>query len=331
MAELSHEQLVLMLKKKKAPVHVRIGRSVWADRHFLPMMLPAAVCLIIWSYLPMPGVLIAFQQMSFASPNFFVNLFNPRAWVGLDQFMAYLDSPNLWLTLRNTLSYNIAFLVTGTVGGVFLAIAATELWNKRIAKLYQSVLIFPAFLSWVIISYILFSLLGTFGVFNTFLTDWGMQPVAWYAQGDMWPFLLPALNLWKGVGLGSIFYFAAISSIDQEMYESAALDGASRIKQIWHITLPFLKPTIIVLTILALGGIIRTDFGLFYVATREMGGGMLYESTVTIDVFTFSQLRSRGNLPLATAVGLMQSLVGLLMIIGVNLIVRKVDKESAMF
>ena len=275
---------------------------------------------------------MAFQRVSIAGRSFFYNLLHPIKWVGMQNFNAYFLSPDFINTTRNTLIYNLVFLTLGLVGSVFVAIAASELWNKRLVKFYQSVMILPAFLSWVIVSYLIYSLLNPqFGVVNGILTRMGLEPVSWYSEKRAWVVLLPLFNLWKGVGLGSIYYFAAISGINPEIYESAMLDGASRFKQIIYITLPMLKQTMIILTILNLGNIIRSDFGLFYVATLQMGRGALYETVSTIDTYTYSLLMSSGRVAIGTAVGFYQSFVGLAMILGVNLIVRKLDKDSAMF
>jgi len=296
------------------------------------MCLPGIIWLLLFAYLPMPGILMAFQRVSIAGQSFFHNLFHPIKWIGMQNFNAYFKSPDFFNTTRNTLLYNLIFLVLGLAASVFVAIAANELWNKRAVRFYQSVMILPAFLSWVIVSYLIYSLLNPqFGVVNNLLVKWGFQPVSWYSNKKAWMILLPLFNMWKGVGLGSVYYFAAISGINPEIYESAMLDGASRFKQIIYITLPMLKQTMIVLTILNLGNIIRTDFGLFYVATLQMGRGALYETVSTIDTYTYSLLMSSGRIALGTAVGFYQSFVGLAMIIGVNLIVRKIDKDSAMF
>jgi putative aldouronate transport system permease protein len=299
---------------------------------FLLMCLPAVVYLILFAYLPMPGILMAFQRVAIGGGSFFYNLFHPTAWAGFSNFNAYFGSPFFLSTTRNTVLYNLLFMSLGLFGSVFVAIAASELWNKQIVKFYQSIMILPAFLSWVVVSYLIYSLLNPqFGVVNNLLVQMGLEPVNWYTEKMAWPILLPLFNLWKGVGLGSIYYFAAISGIEQEMYEAAQLEGASRFKQIIYITLPMLKPTMIILTILGLGGIIKSDFGLFYVATLQMGRGALYETVSTIDTYTYSLLMMSGRTALGTAVGLYQSFVGLFMIIGVNMIVRKIDKDSAMF
>jgi len=299
---------------------------------FLLMCLPGVVWLLLFAYLPMPGVLMAFQRVAIGGGGFFKNLIQPAAWVGMSNFKAYFGSPFFLSTTLNTLLYNLVFMTLGLVGSVFVAIAASELWNKRIVKLYQSIMILPAFLSWVIVSYLIYSLLNPeFGVVNNLLVHWGFKSVNWYSEKAAWPILLPLFNLWKGVGMGSIYYFAAISGIDPQMYEAAQIEGASRFKQIIYLTLPTLKPTMIILTILGLGGIIRSDFGLFYVATLNMGRGALFDTVSTIDTYTYSLLMMSGKTALGTAVGLYQSFVGLIMIVGVNLIVRKIDKDSAMF
>lgn len=326
------ENTALAMTKKKGPWYQRFWKTLKADRRFLLMILPGTILLILFSYLPMPGILMAFQKLSMKSNNFFVNLFHPMKWIGFDNFRGYFMSPNFWQTTRNTLGYNIMFLTTGLIGNVFVAIAANELWSKRATKIYQSLMILPAFLSWVIISYLLYALLETdYGVFNQLLTSLGLPTIKWYANSKVWPILICILNLWKGVGLGSIYYFAAICGIDQELYESARIDGASRFKQIRHITLPMLKPTMIILTIMNLGGIIRTDFGLFYVATLQMGHGALYDTVSTIDTYTYSMAISAGKPAIGTAVGLYQAVIGFIMIVSVNMIIRKIDRDSAMF
>jgi putative aldouronate transport system permease protein len=320
-------------KGKKRPLPRRFWDVMKSDWKYWPMLMPGLAWLFLFNYLPLPGILIAFQRISLKSTNFFVNLFNPLKWAGLSNFRGYFTSPDFLITTRNTLLYNFIFIVTGLVAGVFVAIAASELWNRRATKIYQTIMILPAMLSWVIASYLLYSLLEpSFGVLNGALRALGFAPINWYAENGVWVWLLPLLNMWKGVGLGSIYYFAAIAGMDQEIYESAMLDGATRFQQIMRITVPLLRPTMIVLTVLSLGGIIRTDFGMFFVATRNQGMGALYKSLSTVDTYTYSMLMSTGgNMSIGAAVGLYQSIVGLVTIVGVNLIIRRVDRESAIF
>jgi putative aldouronate transport system permease protein len=322
----------ISLLKNKDPWFIRPWKAIVADRWFLLMCLPGIVWLLLFSYLPMPGIVMAFQRIAIGGKNFLDNLLHPVAWIGMRNFNAYFGSPDFLRTTLNTLAYNIVFMALGLAGSVFVAIAASEIWNKTAVRFYQTVMILPAFLSWVIVSYLIYSFLNPeFGVVNNFLVQNGFEAVRWYNEKKVWYVLLPLFNLWKGVGLGSIYYFAAISGLDVEMYEAAQVEGASRFQQIMKITLPLLKPTMVVLTILGLGSIIRSDFGLFYVATLQMGRGALYETVSTIDTYTYSLLMSSGRISLGASVGLYQSVVGLFMIIGVNLIVRRIDKDSAIF
>jgi putative aldouronate transport system permease protein len=301
------------------------------NRMFLFMVLPGAVYVLIMNYLPMPGVIMGFQRMSLAGGNIVKNILNSK-WVGLDNFSFFFKSPDAFNVTRNTILYNIAFIALGLISSVFVAVAASEIHNRKLTKFYQTIMILPAFLSWVIVSYLLYSFLNpSFGAINTMLKDRGLDTVDWYGADKYWPVIIPFLNLWKNVGLSSIYYFAAISGIDQEMYQSAQLDGASRWKQIWYITIPSLRSTMVILTILNLGNIIRTDIGLFYVATLQMGGGALYKAVSTIDTYVYVALMRSGQLSLGAAVGFFQSFVGLIMVVGVNLIVRRIDKDSAMF
>jgi putative aldouronate transport system permease protein len=305
-------------------------RTLKANWAFLLMVLPGTVYVFIFSYLPLPGLVMGFQRLSLASNNIVTNILNSR-WVGFANFEFFFKSPDAFKITRNTIIYNVVFIVLGLVAAVSVAIAANELHSKTAVKFYQSVMILPAFLSWVVVSYLLYSFLNPdFGVVNMALKSLNLPRVNWYSEKRAWPFLLPLFNMWKGVGMGSIYYFAALSGIDQEMYQSAQLDGASKWKQIVHITLPCLRPTMIILTILSLGNIIRSDFGIFYVATLELGKGALYDVASTIDTFVYITLKG-GRMPLATAIGLFQSVVGFFMIVAANLVVRKVDRDSAMF
>jgi putative aldouronate transport system permease protein len=292
-------------------------------------MAPGIIYLLIFAYLPMPGIVMAFQKLT-SGPSFIKSLLSAE-FVGLRNFEFFFISPDAPMALRNTVLYNLVFMLLGLVAAVFVAVAASELYSKRATKFYQTVMILPAFLSWVVVSYLLYSILEpNYGSLNGMLKIFGIAPISWYSDAPKWPFILPFLNLWKGVGMGSIYYFASISGIDQEMYESAWLEGASRFKQIIHITIPCLKTTMIILTILSLGSIIKTDFGLFQIATLNLGRGALYDVATTMDTYVYSTI-NKGRYTLGAATGLFQSVVGLIMIVSVNAVVRKIDKESAMF
>ena len=315
----------------KAPKKRSLLQRLYRDRMFLLMALPGILFLLVFAYLPMGGVLVAFKKMTFNQSNFVLNFLHSQ-WIGTKNFDFFFKSPDAFRVTRNTVLYNLMFIVSGLVASVFVAISASEIFSKRATKFYQSVMILPAFLSWVIVSYLLYSFLNpTYGFINTTLKSMGLGTVSWYQDQKFWPFIFLFLNLWKNVGLSSIYYFAAISGIDPEMYQSAQIDGATRWKQILHITIPCLRPTMIILTILSLGGIIRSDFGLFWVATLNLGKGSLFNIGSTIDTYIYSALINNGSISLAAASGLYQSIVGFIMIVGANFIVRRIDPEYAIF
>jgi putative aldouronate transport system permease protein len=301
------------------------------NKAFLLMALPGTIWLLIFCYLPMGGVFIAFKKMTFFKSSFIENILISE-WVGFQNFEFFFGSPDAWRVTRNTILYNLVFIAVGLIVAVTIAIAANELHSKRASKYFQSVMILPAFLSWVAVSYLVYSFLNPgFGVINNLLSLLGIAPVDWYKTEQYWPFIFLFLNIWKGAGMGSIYYFAALTGIDQEMYQAAQLDGASKWKQTIHVTIPSLRSTMIILTILSLGNVVRSDFGLFWVTSSNLGGGALFNVGSTIDTYIYKALISNGNISLAAASGLYQSVVGFATIVSANLIIRKIEPESAMF
>ena len=212
-----------------------------------------------------------------------------------------------------------------------IAILLNELLSTRMRKTYQTVLLLPQLISMVIVAYIVYAFLNTESGFinNTLLNAAGKEPVYWYSEKKYWPFILTFVNLWKGMGYSCIVYLASIMGIDQSMYESAKIDGAGRMRQIWSITLPLLKPTIITMILMSVGRIFYSDFGLFYQVT--MNSGALYEYTSTIDTYVYRALLQMNDLSMSSAAALYQSAVGFVLIVAVNAIVRKVDSENALF
>jgi putative aldouronate transport system permease protein len=311
-----------MKKRKRSLQHV-------GTLPYLLMLVPGIVILLINNYLPMFGVIMAFQQYRFRD-NFFASVLNSR-WVGLENFRFLFANPHLWETLRNTVLYNFAFILLGMVVPVAVAIALNELRQRYAARFYQTVTFLPFFLSWIIISYLVFSLFTFDGAVNTMIMKpLGLDPGNWYMRPDIWPFLLIALHLWRFTGYNSIFYLAALSGINQEYYEAAMIDGAKKSQQIWYITIPHLKPIIIILSLLAVGRIFNSDFGLFY--NIPMNRSTLFPATEVLDTFIYrSMMRSTADLGRPVAASLFQSLVGFITIISVNLIVRKVEPDSALF
>jgi len=232
---------------------------------------------------------------------------------------------------RNTILYNFAFIVIGTALGIFVAILLTEIVKSVWAKFYQSALLLPYLLSWVVISYMVFAFLNSDSGFinNAVLKVLGMAPVSWYTKSNIWPFILILVFLWQTVGHTSIIYMASIAGIDKGIYEAAKIDGAGKIKQIFYITLPLLRPTITIMVLMAIGKIFFSDFGLFYQV--PMNSGALYGVTQTIDTFVYRGLMELNDVGMSSAAGLFQSCVGFVLVITANALVRKMNPENALF
>ena len=294
----------------------------------LPLMLialPGLIYLLINNYLPMFGVFLAFKDYSYIK-----GIFGSK-WNGLDNFEFLFRTKDAWIMTRNTLLYNAAFIVLGTVFAIFVAILIHELGKKRRVKFFQASLMLPNLLSWVVVGFIVYAFLNADNGFinKTVYKGLGLEPVSWYSYKDPWPFILILVYLWKFVGTNSIIYVAGIAGIDQELFEAAQLDGASKVKQILHITVPMLKPTIITLTLMAIGRIFYSDFGLFYQVPAN--SGRLFDVTQTIDTYVYRGLMERNDVGMSAAAALYQSVVGFLLVLAANGLVRKIDKENALF
>lgn len=251
-------------------------------------------------------------------------------WIGLKNFEFLFKSVDLTRIVRNTLVYSITFIITGLILNVLIAILLNEVSkNRRALKYYQTTMIFPNFLSWVIVGYITYALFNpSLGILNQLRGFFGLESIDVYMHTRYWPGILILVNLWKGVGMGSMFYFAALIGIDESLYEAARIDGASRLQQILHISLPGLIPLMTIMSILAMGSVFRGDFGLFYQIPRDVS--LLYESTDIIDTYVFRGLQNN-SYGMASAVGFVQSVVGLLLVTGTNAIVKKISPENSMF
>lgn len=299
------------------------------NKVLLFMILPGALWFLIFSYLPILGTVIAFKDYKIHRDGFFASVFNSE-WVGLDNFKFLFATDDAWVITRNTLVYNFIFIIVGLVCTVALAIALSELVNKKLAKVYQTGMFMPYFLSWVIVGYFTFSFLSVDkGVINQIIIWFGGDPVQWYSESKWWPYILTFMNIWKGTGYGSVVYLAAIVGIDKSYYEAAMIDGATKWQQIKHITLPTIKPLMIMLTILAIGRIFYADFGLFYQIPRDSGA--LYSVTNVIDTYVYRGMTAMGELGMSTAVGLYQSIIGFILVITSNWIIRKIDRDNAIF
>lgn len=304
-------------------------KDLWKNRAWLFMVLPGTIWLLVFSYLPMFGTVLAFKNYKMHPGGFVQSLINSE-WVGFDNFKFLFTSGDAFRITRNTILYNLVFIVLGLIFAVFVAITLSEIANKKLAKVYQTGMLFPHFLSWVIVSYFVFSFLSTDkGMVNSILSTFGAEPVAWYSEPKHWPFILIFMNIWKGVGYGSIVYLAAIVGIDRTYYEAATIDGASKWQQIKNITIPLIVPLMIILTIMAIGRIFNSDFGLFYNIPRN--SAVLYPVTDVIDTYIYKGLMNMGNIGMSTAAGLYQAAVGFILIMTTNKLVKKVDPEYGLF
>jgi putative aldouronate transport system permease protein len=291
---------------------------------FLMLLIPL-IYIIIQFYLPMMGLVVAFKNYNYTDGLF------KSPWSGLVNFKYLFMSQDAWIITRNTIGYNLVFIFVGLFFAITFAVMLNELKNKFAAKFYQSVMFLPYFLSWVIVAYMVYALLQpTNGLISRQLAALHIVAPNWYQEPKYWPFILTAVNLWKNVGYSTVIYLAAITGIDDTYYEAATLDGCNKINQIKYITLPFLKPTIIVLTLMGLGNIFRSDFGLFYQVT--MDSGMLYQATNTIDTYVYRGLTmGTGNIGMASAAGFYQSCVGFIIVLFANWVIGKISNEDKIF
>ena len=311
---------------KKA--EVKKGKKKNALKEYWPlylMMLPALLYLLINNYIPMAGMVIAFKKLNFAKGIW------ASPWAGLKNFKFLFASRDAWVITRNTLLYNVAFILVNMVIGIAIAILITEIRNTKLKKIYQSAILLPFLMSMVILSYIVYALLSAENglVNNSILPLFHMDPIQWYQKPKYWPAILIIANCWKGVGYGCLIYIASLIGIDPSFYEAARLDGASKWQEITKITLPSLVPTIITLLLLSIGRIFYSDFGLFYQV--PMNSGVLFPTTNVIDTYVYRALIEQGNISMSSAAGVYQSLVGFCVVMLSNWIVRKVDKDQALF
>ena len=311
---------------KKA--EVKKGKKKNALKEYWPlylMMLPALLYLLINNYIPMAGMVIAFKKLNFAKGIW------ASPWAGLKNFKFLFASRDAWVITRNTLLYNVAFILVNMVIGIAIAILITEIRNTKLKKIYQSAILLPFLMSMVILSYIVYALLSAENglVNNSILPLFHIDPIQWYQKPKYWPAILIIANCWKGVGYGCLIYIASLIGIDPSFYEAARLDCASKWQEITKITLPSLVPTIITLLLLSIGRIFYSDFGLFYQV--PMNSGVLVSTTNVIDTYVYRALIEQGNISMSSAAGVYQSLVGFCVVMLSNWIVRKVDKDQALF
>lgn len=297
----------------------------------LTMVAPGAIWLILLRYLPMAGIVMAFQDYKiYTKDPSFINNLTHSAFVGLKNFKFLFATSDTWVMIRNTLAYNVVFIILGLVISVTFAIMLNEITHKFVAKTYQTLMFFPYFLSWVVAAYFVQAFLDpTRGLLVNLMESWGMTPPDFYNDCGPWPFILTLCNVWKNTGYSAILYLAAITGIDASQYEAASIDGASKWQQIKYVTLPHLKTMIIILFIMNVGKIFCADFGLFF--NVPLQSGPLYPVTQVVDTYVYRAMMTTQNYGMSTAAGLLQNLVGFICIMTANTIVRKIEPDSALF
>ena len=304
----------------KISVRKRRSRRV----NYIPlylMMLPGILYLLINNYLPMFGIVIAFKNFSYKKGIW------GSDWCGLKNFEFLFRTKDAFIMIRNTLLYNLLFILLGLVIALCIAIMMTEIGRWKIAKVIQPIICFPNMISIIIVSYLVYAFLGSNGFINhTVLNGNG---IGWYSEAKYWPFILPIVYFWKSAGYSSIIYIASMSGIDPTLYEAAKLDGATKMQQIFKITLPIIRPMIMLMLLLNVGRIFSSDFGLFLQV--PMNSGMLYNTTQTIDTYVYRALMELNDIGMSSAASVFQSIVGFVLVIASNLCVRRMDPESALF
>lgn len=288
------------------------------------MMLPGFIYLLINNYIPMAGLTIAFKRFDYSKGIW------GSEWCGFDNFTYLFKTQDALNIIRNTIGYNLVFIILGNVLAVAVAIMLNNLRGQMNKKIYQTVILIPYLISMVVVSYIVFGFLSQEnGFLNKLIVSMGGDPISWYTTSKYWSFILVIVNLWKGFGYSSILYYATVIGIDSSLYEAATVDGANKWKQIWHVTLPGLKGTIITMVLLNLGRMFYTDFGLFYQV--PMRSGLISSVTDTIDVFVYKGLTQLNDVGRASAAGFLQSVLGFVLVLTANYIVRKIDEDNALF
>lgn len=299
-------------------------KKFYLYRVFLVMLLPAVLYTLIFSYYPMTGIVLAFKKYNYnggiwGSP-----------WNGLENFEFFFSSGQAGLVTRNTVLYNIVFIILNAVVQIAVAILLTELTSKVYRKVTQSLMFLPYFISWVIVGIMAFNIFSSdYGFMNNIITALGGEKVLFYTTPEIWPFIIVFFNLWKNIGYGSVMYLAAIMGIDTSIYEAATIDGANVFQRIFHVTIPMIMPTTVILLLLSVGGIFKGNFDLFYNLVGS--NGLLYNLTDVIDTLTFRALISSNNFGMASAIGLYQSLLCFITVVAVNKLVSLYDKDYALF
>jgi putative aldouronate transport system permease protein len=301
-------------------------RELLRNRTLLLMFLPVAVLLFLFNYLPLAGLVIAFKDFDFQKGIFGSDWMDPL----FNNFDYLFSSSTAFRAMRNTILLNALFIAVGLIFEVGFALLLNEVRNKYFKRVSQSLTFLPFFISWIVVGVFAYNLLDfESGAVNRVLESIGFSPIDFYSEAGLWPLILTIAIRWKITGYGTIIYLAALTSVDNSYYEAASIDGATRWQQIRYISIPMLRPTIIILTLLAVGRIMNADFGMFYAMVGD--ASLLFPTTDVIDTFVYRSLRKSGDIGMASAAGFLQSIIAFVLIIGSNYAARKIDKDSAIF
>ncbi len=314
------------MRLEKRNVLGRRNAGIRRFRKNLPLLLialPAIIYLFVFNYIPLYGLVLPFKNYQY-SKGFFGS-----EWVGLENFKILLNNKQVLIATRNTFFYNLTFIIVGTCVAVVLALMLYEM-TSRFVKVYQTMLLLPHFISWVIVAYVALVFLDMdAGLFNGVRKLFGAEPILWYNSPKYWPPLIVIFNVWKSMGFSAIMYYASLMGVDQELFEAAKIDGAGKLKQMWHIAIPSIKPLIITLTILNIGKIFYGDFGLFY--NLPQNSPLLYSATDVIDTYVYRTLTVLGDMGISSAVGFYQSVLGFILVLLTNWVVNRIDSDNALF
>lgn len=320
-----------MKRQKNVNNNIKFKKKKWHrdDTELSLLALPTTIWYLLFSFLPMFGLIMAFKDYRIIpGKNFIYNLVHSE-WVGLKNFQFLIKSKELFILLRNTIGYNLIFIILGIVIPVTLAIMISLIYSKRKSKVYQTMIFFPYFMSWVVVSYFVYAFLsGDKGIFNNVLQMFGKEAVQWYMEPKYWPFILIFIQVWKTVGYSMVVYLASITGIDTTFYEAAVIDGASKWQQVKYITLPSIKTVIVMMFILNVGKIFYSDFGLFFQITKGIPGS-LYNVASTLDTYIYKAIQSSAPIGMTAAANFFQSIACCITILAANWIVSKIDEESA--
>ncbi len=299
------------------------------DTELTLLALPGSIWYLLFCFMPMFGLIIAFKNYkAVAGKGFIYNVLHSD-WAGFKNFEFLVKSNDLFIILRNTILYNVVFIVLGLFFSVGLAIMISLLHSKRKSKVYQTLMFFPYFMSWVVVAYFVDAFLNVdSGMINNLLRSSGGEAVQWYMTPKVWPFILIFMNIWKNTGYNMVIYLSSITGIDTTLYEAAVMDGANKTQQVWHITLPCLKNVIIMMFILNVGKVFYSDFGLFYQISQGASGS-IFNATATIDTYVYNAIQSSTPVGMTSAATFFQSVACCITILLANALVKKIDEDSA--